>query len=61
MTSIDEQLAHIKELIKEQEQDYQHHFAAGRLDCMMQSKRKLASYRNAFGKLLKQKNALATN
>jgi hypothetical protein len=55
MTAITEQLDHIKQLISEQETAYQQHFAAGRLDEMMQSKRELAKYRNAFGRLLKQK------
>jgi hypothetical protein len=55
MTTITDQLHHIKQLISEQETAYQHHFAAGRLDDMMQSKRELAKYRKAFGKLLKEK------
>jgi uncharacterized protein len=55
MLTIDSQLTHIKQLIAEQETAYQQHFAAGRLDEMMQSKRELAKYRNAFGKLLKEK------
>jgi hypothetical protein len=58
MTTITDQLDHIKQLISEQETAYQHHFAAGRLDDMIQSKRELAKYRNAFGKLLKQKMAM---
>lgn len=55
MTTITEQLDYIKVLISEQETAYQQHFAAGRLDEMMKSKRELAKYRNAFGRLLKQK------
>lgn len=58
MTTITEQLDHIKALISEQETAYHQHFAAGRLDKMMQSKRELAKYRNAFGRLLKQKIGL---
>lgn len=60
MTTITEQLDHIKALISEQETAYHHHLAAGRLDEMMQSKRELAKYRNAFGRLLKQKMRLAS-
>ena len=55
MLTTESQLTHIKQLITEQEAAYQQHFAAGRLDEMMQSKRQLAKYRNAFGKLLKEK------
>lgn len=55
LNTLEDQLAFAKQLIKEHELAYQQHFAAGRLDEMMESKRKLARQRNIFARLLKEK------
>jgi hypothetical protein len=54
-STLDDQLAFAKQLIKEHDLAYQQHFAAGRLDKMMEAKRKLAKQRNIFARLLKEK------
>jgi hypothetical protein len=48
-------MAFAKQLIKEQETEYQLHFAAGNFNEMMAAKRELAKQRNIFGRLLKEK------
>jgi hypothetical protein len=55
LNTLDDQLAFAKQLIKEYDLAYQQHFAAGRLEEMMEAKRKLARQRNIFGRLLKEK------
>ena len=55
LNTLEDQLAFAKQLIKEHDLAYQQHFAAGRLEEMMEAKRKLARQRNIFGRLLKEK------
>ena len=55
LNTLDDRLAFAKQLIKEQETEYQLHFAAGNFNEMMAAKRELAKQRNIFGKLLKEK------
>jgi hypothetical protein len=55
LSTLEDQLAFSKQLIKEYDLAYQQHFAAGRLDEMMAAKRQLAKQRGIFGKLLKEK------
>jgi hypothetical protein len=54
LSTLEDQLAFAKQLIKEYDLAYQH-FAAGRLDEMMVAKRQLAKQRGIFGRLLKEK------
>jgi hypothetical protein len=55
LNTLDDQLAFAKQLIKEYDLAYQQHFAAGRLEEMIEAKRKLARQRNIFARLLKEK------
>jgi hypothetical protein len=55
LNTLDDRMAFAKQLIKEQETEYQLHFAAGNFNEMMAAKRELAKQRNIFGKLLKEK------
>ena len=55
LSTLEDQLAFAKQLIKEYDLAYQQHFAAGRLDEMMVAKRQLAKQRGIFGRLLKEK------
>lgn len=55
LNTLEDQLAFAKQLIKEHDLAYQQHFAAGRLEEMMEAKRKLARQRNIFARLLKEK------
>ena len=51
LNTLDDRMAFAKQLIKEQETEYQLHFAAGNFNEMMTAKRE----RNIFGRLLKEK------
>ena len=55
LNTLDDRMAFAKQLIKEQETEYQLHFAAGNFNEMMAAKRELAKQRNIFGRLLKEK------
>ena len=59
MQTFQDQLSFAKNLINQYDAEYQHHFAAGRMQEMMQAKLQLAKQRNIFGKLLKQKMGMA--
>ena len=55
LNTLDDSLAFAKQLIKEQETEYQLYFAAGNFNEIMAAKRELAKQRNIFGRLLKEK------
>jgi hypothetical protein len=55
LSTLEDQLAFAKQLIKEYDLAYQQHFAAGRLDEMMAAKRSWPSSAASFGRLLKEK------
>jgi hypothetical protein len=55
LNTLEDQLAFAKQLIKEYDLACQRQSAAGRLEEMIEAKRKLARQRNIFARLLKEK------